>query len=179
METTELTQNIPLVLQHGIVYGALLSAIMSLSFLGIAYLNPEIWLADYPPDIREKFGPMSEKARKHRRLAGIPVFLLLFGFLILSAVQLARIGGGSIFLAVLLGTFAVLMVFNVVDLLILDWLIFATIQPRFVVLPGTEGMEGYRDYGFHFRAFLKGIAGSLIVSLIIAGSAVAISATVV
>jgi len=31
-------------------------------------------------------------------------------------------------------------------------------QPRFIVLlPGTEGMAGYRDYRFHFRRFLHGI----------------------
>lgn len=178
METIDLMQNITLVLRHGLVYGAILSAVMSLSFLGLAYLNPEVWTADYPPDIREKFGPMSERAKKQRRLAGVPVFLLLFGILVLSAVELARIDGGSTFLAVFLGAFVVLLVFNVVDLLILDWLIFVTIRPEFVVLPGTEGMQGYRDYGFHFRAFLKGVAGSLIASLIVARSAVVIGAIV-
>jgi hypothetical protein len=71
-----------------------------------------------------------------------------------------------------------LMVFNLVDLLVLDWLIFVTIQPRIIVLPGTEGMEGYRDYGFHFRAFLKGVAGSLIAGLIVAGVVVVIDAFV-
>jgi hypothetical protein len=53
----------------------------------------------------------------------------------------------------------VLLVFNAVDLLILDWLVFATLRPRIVVLPGTEGAQGYGDYGFHFRAFLKGLGG--------------------
>jgi len=33
---------------------------------------------------------------------------------------------------------------------VLDWLIFVTIQPDFVVIPGTEGLAGYKDYGFHF-----------------------------
>lgn len=55
------------------------------------------------------------------------------------------------------------------DLLIPDWLIFVAIQPKFIILPGTEGAKGYRDYGFHFRAFLKGSLGALIASLIIAG----------
>jgi hypothetical protein len=35
---------------------------------GIAYLNPEIWLKDYPPDIQDKFEPISKKARQQRRL---------------------------------------------------------------------------------------------------------------
>jgi hypothetical protein len=53
---------------------------------------------------------------------------------------------------------------------------FITLRPNIVVLPSTEGAEGYADYGFHFRAFLKGLAGSLIGSLVVAGMATAILA---
>jgi len=41
-------------------------------------------------------------------------------------------------------------------LLILDWLIFVTIQPSFIVIPGTEGMAGYKDYWFHFQVSFLG-----------------------
>jgi hypothetical protein len=166
-----------LLLQHGIVYGAILSVLMGLAFIGIAYLNPETWLPEYPPDVREKFGPMSERAKRQRRLAGLPVFLLLFATIVLSAVQFAQIGG-SVFFAVFFGTFIVQLTFNAADLVILDWLIFVTLRPGFVVLPGTEGAEGYRDYGFHFRAFLKGVAGSLVASLLVAGAVSGITAVV-
>ncbi|HEU5104050.1 MAG TPA: hypothetical protein VFU22_33770, partial [Roseiflexaceae bacterium] len=36
------------------------------------------------------------------------------------------------------------------------------------VVPGTEQLQGYRAYWFHFHAFLKGVVGSLIASLVIA-----------
>jgi len=55
--------------------------------------------------------------------------------------------------------------------LIIDWLIFVTIRPSIIILPDTEDAQGYRDYGFHFRAFVKGLAGSLAASLVIAGIA--------
>jgi hypothetical protein len=165
-------------LQHGVIYGTILSVLMVLSFAGAAYLNPEIWLPDYPPDIRERFGPMSERAKRQRRLVGIPVFLLLAGVLILSSFRLAQIGSEPVFFSIFLGTFVVLLVFNAVDLLILDWLIFVTLRPKIVVLPGTEGAEGYGDYGFHFRAFLRGLAGSFVGSLVVAGIATAIIAIV-
>lgn len=42
------------------------------------------------------------------------------------------------------------------DLLILDWLIFVTIQPDFIVIPGTEGLAGYKDYWFHFEVSFLG-----------------------
>jgi hypothetical protein len=71
-----------------------------------------------------------------------------------------------LFFSVFFGTFVVLLVFNAVDLPILDWLVFVTLRPKIVVLPGTEGAEGYGDYGFHFRAFLKGLAGSSVASLL-------------
>jgi tetrahydromethanopterin S-methyltransferase subunit B len=62
------------------------------------------------------------------------------------------------------------MVFNLFDLLIADWLVFVKIQPKAIVLPGTEGMAGYKDYAFHFRGFLVGIVfsavGALVFSLI-------------
>jgi len=120
---------------------------------------------------------MSERAKKQRRLAGIPVFLLLAATLVFAAARFVRVAGGeSTFLAVFLGVFTVLLVFNVVDLLVLDWLIFVTIRPGIVVLPGTEDAEGYGDYGFHFRAFLKGIVGSFAASLVIAAVAQAVEA---
>lgn len=161
-----------LALKHGILYGAILSGLMVLSFVIAAYLNPEIWLPDYPPDIREWFGPMSGRARRQRRLVGIPVFLLLAGVLVLSGARLAQIDGGSVFTSVFLGTFVVLLVFNLVDLLILDWLVFVTLKPGIIVLPGTEGAQGYSDYGFHFREFLKGLVGSLVGSLVVAATAI-------
>jgi hypothetical protein len=94
------------------------------------------------------------------------VFLILTGVLVLSSVRLAQIGSYSVYFSVFFGTFVVLVVFNAVDVLILDWLVFVTLRPKIVVLPGTEGAEGYGDYGFHFRAFLKGLAGSSVASLL-------------
>jgi hypothetical protein len=104
--------------------------------------------------------------------------LLLAGVLVLSSVRFAQIGSESIFFSVCFGTFVVLVVFSAVDPLILERLVFVTLRPNIVVLPGTEGAEGYGDYGFHFRAFLKGLAGPLIGSLIVAGMATAIIAIV-
>jgi hypothetical protein len=59
-------------------------------------------------------------------------------------------------------------VFNIFDLLVLDWFFFCTVQPRLMVLPGTEGMPGYRDYRFHFIGFLKGLVFCAVGGLIIA-----------
>jgi hypothetical protein len=53
---------------------------------------------------------------------------------------------------------------NLMDLLILDWFVLMTLRPSFMILPGTEGLAGYRDYRFHFQKFLKGIVSTLMLS---------------
>jgi hypothetical protein len=45
------------------------------------------------------------------------------------------------------------------DLLVLDLLMFYTWTPKFLVLPGTEGMAGYKDFRPHLKAQLT--AGNL------------------
>ena len=79
-------------------------------------------------------------------------------------------GWGDVsFLQLFLNAFGVAFAFNLFDLLLLDWLMFCTITPKFVVIPGTEGMEGYKDYSYHFRASLIGTVLSVVAGLVIAG----------
>ena len=171
--------NLTQLLSHSIEYGLAFSAVMMISFILAALANPEIWLKDYPPDIRAKFGPMSPRAVRQRMLVGIPIFLLMIGIIVVSIAQLAQIKGSDpTFIDVFVNVFVILLVFNFVDLLILDWLIFVTIRPRIIVLPGTEGAAGYSDYGFHLRASFKGLAGSFVASLLIAGIAALVFAIV-
>jgi hypothetical protein len=63
---------------------------------------------------------------------------------------------------------ALLLVLQAVDLVVLDWLVFVTLQPRFVVLPGTEGMAGYRDLRFHVRGFARASVASLVIAAVFA-----------
>ena len=64
--------------------------------------------------------------------------------------------------------FGVAFLFNLVDWLILDWLIFCTITPGFAVVPGTDGMAGYKNYAMHFRGFVAGSVFSTVLGLLIA-----------
>jgi len=43
------------------------------------------------------------------------------------------------------------------DLFFLDWMMFCKINPKFLIIPGTEGNKGYQDYKFHLIGFLKGL----------------------
>jgi hypothetical protein len=63
---------------------------------------------------------------------------------------------------------ACFFIFNLVDLLILDWLIVCWFKPRWVILPGTEHIVIPNPYLHHFKEFLMGTVGLVIVGLGIA-----------
>src|SRR3990172_27498 len=144
-----------------LLYGLTLSLILAL-IMGVSLaLAPDMWVGDYPLDIREKYGAMSDRGRRYKPL--------IVG---LSSLRLHDVmPTAPRFTDYLSSNFIVLMVFNLFDLLIADWLVFVTIQPKAVILPGTVGMAGYKNYRFHFRGFLIGILSSAVAAAILAGIA--------
>jgi hypothetical protein len=89
----------------------------------------------------------------------------------LGAALVSKRAGGD-FLEAAVTSFGVVFLFNLIDWLLLDWLIFCTITPPFVVLPGTAGMSGYKDYGMHVRGFLVGSVLSAVIGIAVATIAV-------
>jgi hypothetical protein len=126
--------------------------------MGSMFWNPAIWVHDYPPDIKEAYGPPDDKVKQQMRLFALPFFLIGFGGPIWSALRLKRRNGGRIsFAATYAHVFGLVASIWLFDLTILDWLIFVTITPDIVVLPGTEGMAGYDDYAFHLREHMRAL----------------------
>jgi hypothetical protein len=162
------------VVRHALLYGGVLSAALSVMLIALLWMNPEILLNDYPPDIRQKHGPMSERSKRQRVLVAIAISAVALGIVAASFSAVRANGGGRIqFLTAFVHLFVMFSVFNVVDLLLLDWPLVA-ITPRFMVLPGTEGSAGYKDYGFHFRGFLIGVVLVLVASGLMAAAAAAL-----
>lgn len=151
------------------INGAWLSLVLTVIMLLSGTLALDMWVGDFPPDIRERYGPMSARAARLRPWVAVAVFgaVLAIPIIGLSALR-TELGDLSFVPALAFAAIAVL-VFNVYDLLILDWLFFCTIQPRSMVLPGTEGMAGYRNYRFHFIGFLKGLGFCAVGGLLIGG----------
>jgi len=151
-----------------LIEGGILSLIVSFWLMLTLKINPRIFLHDYPAKIQEK---VPKKTRIERRLSyifGVPFMLLLLFGSFFSTLSLTEQGNAQ-FWALWLNAFGIIFVFNIVDWLILDWLIFCTLTPGFLVIPGSEGMPEYKDYGFHFRGFLLGTIYSTFGGLIIAG----------
>jgi cation transport ATPase len=96
---------------------------------------------------------------------------LLLGAPLVSTGLVARAMAEPSFTALWQHAFVVVLVFNLVDLLLVDWLVLCTFTPRAFVLPGTEGMAGYKNYWRHFRGFLIGMVVSAVLATIAAAIA--------
>ncbi len=162
--------NWPLLINFALVYGVVLFIVLVAMIFPTVLIAPDMMVGDYPPDIKAKYGPMSPRAARLRPYVAVLIFLAAIVIPLIGLFSLRTSVGQIPFLPAFVFLLLVLLIFNVLDLLVLDWLIVCTIQPRMMILPGTEGMAGYRDYRFHFIGFLKGLvfctAGALIIALL-------------
>lgn len=150
-----------------LTFGSALSLVLSILILAVIRANPRLMLQDYPKDIQAAVPPKTPTEQRQTRYVGMALLLLVIAFTLAAALsaKAARYGFSGIFLS----AFGVSFLFNLVDWLILDWLIFCTFTPAFAVIPGTEGMAGYKNYAMHFRGFLTGTVFSAAAGLVIAG----------
>jgi hypothetical protein len=139
-------------------------ALATLTLMGVVLYNPRLMLQDYPPAIQEVVPPKTEREKRQGILLGLPFLLIL---LVLPFVFTFRLEQDS-FLGLFLYAFGLTWAFNTWDWLVLDWLIFCKITPKFFIIPGSEGHPAYKDYAFHFRGFLIGSVFSLIMGAIVA-----------
>lgn len=159
--------NITQLLQLGLVWGTVFGVVFSAAMLVIGRINAEMILNDYPPDIRAKHGAMSDSTRKQANLMTLPLLATLGLVVTLGLGQLRNLIGELTFAETLIVSTVIFQMWNLLDLVLLDWFLLMTLKPKFMILPGTEGMTGYRDYGFHFRKFLNGIVFTFILALVV------------
>lgn len=152
------------ILIEGIIYSLVLGAIITISQL----FNARLWINDYPKAIQQRVSKRTKKENRMKLLVGIPFILIMFGYPICSTVVFKKsLGSEYNFWYGFINTLAIGNVFNLFDLLILDWLIFCYINPKYLIFEGTRGMKEYKDYNFHFRGAVKGFIMSLIFSTIV------------
>ena len=149
---------------HILQDGALLSLAASIYLLLLLRFNPRVFLRHYPKAVQEIVPPKSGKERRISALHG-----LLLGVPFISAVLWrTATSGGHTFWHQFAYAFGLLFIFNLVDLVILDWLIVCWIEPRWLILPGTEHLVIPKQYFHHFKGFLIGTVGLAIVGLAVA-----------
>jgi hypothetical protein len=129
-----------------------------------AAVQPRIALQHYPKQIREIVPP---KSRKERRMSVLFGLVIGVPYTVVLLWRTATLGTHS-FRELFAYAFGVLFIFNLFDLLILDWLIVCWIEPRWAILPGTEHIVLPKQYLHHFKGFLMGTVGLAVVGLAIA-----------
>ena len=132
------------------------------SSIGAGYLlvimitfNPRIWgYQDYPEKIKEKVPPQTRRERVIAGLVGIPWFLFIFAYPLISTAYLKTELGGEIpFEIAFFNIFFMVFLFFLVDLVILDWFIISKITPKFVIITGTSS-DDYKDFSHHYKGHL-------------------------
>jgi hypothetical protein len=153
-----------------LVDGLILSLSLSVVILGSLYVNPRLWLHDYPAAMQERVPPLT-RAEKRARLALTTLFLGVgFAALAYSSGRLLAANGGTVsFLTAFVHFFLMMNIFNLFDAVVLDFLLLALLKPKFAVLPGTEDLVYlFEDWGMHLRNYLKGIIVCAVLSIPVA-----------
>jgi len=129
---------------------------LSAVLLTVSLRNPRLMLREQPDDVRR---------RPRRRL--LPSVGMRCGRASPSSACCSDATGGNrrrqapaanpLVRRAFANAFVVMVAFDVLGWLVLDRLVFCTPRPRGVVLPSTEGVAGYMNYGMPFRGFLIGL----------------------
>lgn len=156
--------NLGLALIHGLIWSLMWGG--TVTFTEIKW--PQIFLHDYPKELQAviKLPPFTNK--KSAYVFQTISFLLIVAFIFWSAINTYKadtVGFWTIYLHI----FIVCMCWNLFDLIMMDWLIFCTWQPKFIVLPGSEGHKAYKNYKFHTIGFIKGSVILTMGSFIVTG----------
>lgn len=158
---------------HTLGWGSLAALACGVLLVAVEFAAPYTFLNDYPPDIRER-APRPTVAQRRAALVGGLVFVLsLIGTIGGVVWSWGAANPGTGFLALAGMALAVMILFAILDIVVIDWLIICTWRPRRLVYPGTEDCAGWRDYRFHVveqlrpRALLVLLAASGTIGILV------------
>ena len=163
-----------MLLKRILVDGALLTVLVSAALVAILFFNPRLALSDYPADVKAAVPPRTKKEFRLALLLAVPLLVIAAGVPLRSVWLVRQASGAAVSFraafAIVAGEYLLLSLF---DLIVLDIGMFFTWTPRFLVLPGTEGMAGYKDWRPHARAqLLQGNAALAVAAAVVAFGAV-------
>ena len=160
-----------MILTHGAIY----SLVGSIYLVILLMIDSRMFLTkgDYPDDVLAAVPPRTKEETRKATILSAPWFLWSIAVPVWSAFRyIAQADGTPPFWAVSLHAFLIFFSFWLVDLVVLDIIMFAGITPKFVVIPGTEGFPGYKDIGMHLRGHFKtGLPLLIVLGLVVGGIA--------
>ena len=155
------------------VEAGVVCAALGLVIVGSLRYNPRLWVNDLPPDVRQLVTPLTPAERRDRNVVAALFLLTMVGTSWwVGARLIARYGETLTFAAALRHFLAVFFLFNLFDLVVIDWLMLLVMKPAFIARLGVPGLsyeETVGGYGYHFLGFLKGMGFILVAGLVAAG----------
>ena len=151
-------------LQHALAFGILLSLLGGSWIVIVLRINPRLFLRNYPTAIKDAAPPLTRQERVAGAILSVPLFALLIAIPLWSGFNLINghsAGQGALFL----DAFIVGMVFNAVDLLVIDILWLGLFPPRWVMIPGTEDVPYRPESAKHVRGFAVGSVVVVVIAL--------------
>jgi hypothetical protein len=159
-----------IVIRESVIIGMVLSTFLTIMVVVSFIINKEMWLQDYPPDVKARWGPISGKARRQHTVFAVAFFGVMISAMIYDVIRLEQVLGTlPPFPAIFVSIVIVFALFNLVDAVIIDWLILLVMWPGLAVLPGTEGMAGYKDVRRWTINLLKGFVLAPLAGVLVAG----------
>ena len=151
---------------QGLLYSVIVNAYL---FLFMISTSPRVWgYNDYPDEVKNKVPPQTKKEKSLAALIGVPWIIFSIGFPIFSTYTLkASLGHEIPFLIAFFNMAVLLMLVNLGDLVILDWLIVSKITPKFVIIPGSAEKD-YKDFSHHYKGHVKATIIMMLLSMIMA-----------
>jgi len=157
-----------------LVDGSVLTVIVATVLVGILYFNPRLALSDYPPDVKAAVAPRTKQEFRLGLLIAVPLLVIFVALPFRSLWLIKQHSGGVLSFWAAFATIAgEYLLFSLFDLIVLDVWMFFTWTPKFLVLPGTEGMASYKNWRPHAKAQL--LQGNAV--LAVAAAALAFIAT--
>ena len=145
--------------ERALLYGLIFSILFGAMILFMIYLNPRYQLHNYPPEIKKTVPAKTPEEQRKFKLLAIPMMLILFTYVFWTVIH-SYIDLKPSYLTLLGHCFIIMWTWNIFDIFIMDWLLFCTITPNFLIIPGSEGNPAYKDYKFHLKGGLG--AGTII-----------------
>ncbi len=154
------------IIKHGLFFTVIVNGYL---FILMITMSPRVWgYRDYPEVVKQKVPPQTKKEKALAGIVGLPWFIFVLGFPVVSTYMLkSNLGDEISFFKAFLNIYVLFSFATVGDLVILDWLIISKITPRFVIIPGTE-VRDYKDFSHHYKGHAKAAILLIPLSLIIA-----------
>ncbi|MEM7803256.1 MAG: hypothetical protein AAF633_28960 [Chloroflexota bacterium] len=156
-------------IQEAILFGFLCSAIISVFIMLSFKREPRLWLHDFPKEMQAVVPPKTDAEKRLGIIWFIPITGSMFCLPLAVALWRHQVYDFT-YLDAFVFISIMMLIFNVVDLVILDWLISVWWNPVWMRIEGTEEVVHYNSYWFHFKGFVIGLfilsIGAALISLL-------------